>query len=194
LEGNEKRRINLVAWAFGILFVGAAFLTYYLVSGAATNVAVNRNASRYPAVVVYERQPTGAQTRAQRVVIKQREDGVAFIDILDAESPAFYADKGVEIPEGAVVDVIGDQVFTLGPSPEESLLIHIDKATDCLQWFKPGQRVYVDGAVLAMPDAATLQKWGVTTDEKNLAGKRKVYLEASSVHILDRDAETRDGC
>jgi hypothetical protein len=192
LEGNERRRINIVAWGLGILFLAVAGLTYWLTSEAGEHGISTRTVSRYPNMVIYEQGPAGG--RAQRIVVKQREDGVPFVELLDARSADDYASQTLEITDGPVVDVIGDRVFTVGPSRKEAILVHIDQPTDCLQWFKPGQRVQINGGVKNMPDRSMLKKWGVTDDEKGLAGKRGVYIEATNVNILDPDPEQRDGC
>ena len=173
------------------MFLAVAGLTYWMVSTAAQKSDM-RTVARYPNVVVYEKGPAGG--RAQTIVVKQRADGVPFIELLEAGSADAYQDLTLEITDGPVVDVVGDRVFTVGPSRQEAILVHIDQPTDCTQWFKPGQRVKIDGAVLNMPPKSTLSKWGVTNDEKGLAGQRGVYLEATNVRILDPDPEVRDGC
>jgi hypothetical protein len=143
---------------------------------------------------VYEKRAPGADSRAQRVIVKQRDDGVPFVELLEATDASVYGEKGIEITDGPVVDVVGDRIFTVGPSREESILVRIAHDTDCLQHFKPGQRVKIDGIVKDMPSREVSSAWGLKVDEKGLAGKRGVYLEATVVQILDPDAEQRPGC
>ncbi len=198
-EGRERNRINMMAWGAGILFVAVAFATYFLLGAQArtngtTNGTTTATIARYPGVVVYEQRTPGADGRAQRIVVKQRADGVPFVDLLEADSADLYADKAIEITDGPVVDVVGDRIFTVGPSREESILVRIDHATDCLQHFRPGQRVKIDGAIKNMPARDVSSSWGLKDDERGLAGKRGVYLEATTVIILEADAENRPGC
>ncbi len=194
-EGKQRARINLMAWGAGILFIAVAFATYFIVSGSANKAGTQMTTvARYPGVVVYERRAQGGDGRAQRVIVKQRQDGVPFVELLEARNADTYGEVGIEITDGPVVDVVGDRIFTVGPSREESILVRISHETDCLQHFKNGQRVRIDGIVKNMPDRKVSSSWGLKDDERGLAGKRGVYLEATSVVILDPDPEQRDGC
>ena len=174
--------------------MAVAFATYFIVSAQAGRGTATATVARYPGVVIYEQRTPGADGRAQRVIVKQRADGPAFVELLEAESASIYSDKGIEITDGPVVDVVGDRIFTVGPSREESILVRIDHPTDCLQHFRSGQRVKIDGILKDMPPREVSKSWGLMDDEKGLAGKRGVYLEAKSVVILDPEEELRDGC
>lgn len=98
-----------------------------------------------------------------------------------------YAGKLIRI-DGAMVDTVpGDKIFSIGPTPEDSLLVKMDEPTapgNQKEWelvVKPGDLVWIVGRIEKMPSDSTLKKWGLTDAERSQVGRQDVYLKARLV-------------
>lgn len=197
-EDAGRRRINAVVLAT----LGAAAIalgaTYYLVPRADR---ASRAAAGMTQVAIIQESPatSKAHGRAERLVITsgsvmteqqyRAASGVpaSYDDVLHARSNAAFAGKLLRIDGAAVQTVPGDKIFTIGASPDDSVLVKMNEPTNPGHKgehelvIRPGDAVFVVGRLLPIPSTETLRKWGLNEKEEEQVGNRAMYLKATLV-------------
>jgi hypothetical protein len=112
------------------------------------------------------------------------------MDIVNAKSPQGFP-ATILVRNAEVQTVPGDQVFSIGPTPANSVLVKIEEPTqpgnlsENALVVRPGQKVAVSGRVVPLSNYGGLRDvLGVTGYEAGRLGNTAVVIQAQTVQIL----------
>ncbi len=116
---------------------------------------------------------------------------VPVLDLVNARDAAAF--PGTVLVRSAEVQTVpGDQVFSIGETPANSILVKIDEPTqpgnlsESALVVRPGQRVAVSGTLSKIATLDELKRMmGVTNYEAGKLGNTSMVLRAKTVQILE---------
>jgi archaeosine-15-forming tRNA-guanine transglycosylase len=205
-EDAGRRKINGVVTA--VVFAAAAALgvTYFLVPKVNQaqhdaiarhqvtvldedgNVVATRSGSGRPQVMIREGEGEGASVRVVRASTPEQYRQatgrkVDFLDIVRATDGSPYIGKILRLDDVNVPLVAGDQVFTIGPSDADSILVKITEPTDPNNKSEQelvvneGDRLMVVGRLRPYPSAEKERRFGLSSAEQARIGNKTLYVE-----------------
>ncbi|MGV3618186.1 MAG: hypothetical protein ACO1SV_22900 [Fimbriimonas sp.] len=205
-EDSGRRKINGMVVA--ALAAGAAALavTYWLVPKVDRaqrtaiarhqvtileengEVVALRSGNGRPQVMIQERDG-GRTVRARTLEQYRLATGrqIDFLEIVRAADGSPYLGKVLRLDDVNVPLVAGDQVFTIGPSEADSILVKITEPTDPGNQkedelvVNEGDRVMVVGRLRAYPTAEKERRFGLSKAEQARIGNKTLYVEGRLV-------------
>lgn len=112
---------------------------------------------------------------------------VEFLDIVRAVDGSPYIGKVLRLDDVNVPLVAGDQVFTVGPSAADSILVKITEPTDPggktedELVVNEGDRLMVVGRLLPYPSKEKERRFGLSSAEQAQIGNKTLYIEGRLV-------------
>lgn len=107
-----------------------------------------------------------------------------FSAVIGANAKSPLVGRLIRIDDVPVQSVLGDKVFTIGPSAEANILVHIDEPTqpgNQGEWelvVRPSNRVFVVGRLEARPGPDWDKARGIDATEEARVGNKSHYLKA----------------
>jgi hypothetical protein len=115
---------------------------------------------------------------------------IDFLDIVRAVDGSPYVGKVLRLDDVNVPLVAGDQVFTVGPSKSDSILVKITEPTDPggkredELVVNEGDRLMVVGRLMPYPSKERERRFGLSTSEQAQIGNQTLYLEGRLVEEI----------
>jgi hypothetical protein len=112
---------------------------------------------------------------------------IDFLEIVRAADGSPYVGKVLRLDDVNVPLVAGDQVFTVGPSPTDSILVKITEPTDPGGKLEnelvvnEGDRLMVVGRLLPYPSRERERRFGLSPAEQSQIGNKTLYIEGRLV-------------
>lgn len=109
--------------------------------------------------------------------------GIDFLEIIRATDASPYIGRVLRLDDVSVPLVAGDQVFTVGPSKADSILVKITEPTDpggkseTELVVNEGDRLMVVGRLLPYPSAEKERRFGLSSTEQAQIGNKTLYIE-----------------
>jgi hypothetical protein len=207
-EDSGRRKINGMVVAALVAGAAALSVTYWLVPKV--DKAQRSAIARHQVTILEEDGDVVALRTANgrpQVMIQVSENGstrtirastpeqyrlatgrqIDFLDIVRASDGSPYIGKVLRLDDVNVPLVAGDQVFTIGPSEADSILVKITEPTDPGNQAEnelvvnEGDRVMVVGRLRAYPTAEKERRFGLSEAEQARIGNKSLYVEGRLV-------------
>jgi hypothetical protein len=191
----RNRRNRMMIAGICVIAAGLATILFLVRNTATQEVVVTPVDTRVTGA------PTGSTARAQEMNIRGTRfisgttlaltgSNVELMDIVNGRDEKAFPNN-ILIANAEVQTVPGDQVFSIGTTPANSVLVKIQEPTqpgnlgENALVVRPGQRVAISGRVAAITSMAQIQKeFGVTGYEAGRLGNTSLVIQADTVQIL----------